>query len=201
MSADMMKLTADDLYEGVEGIISATDFIELSEGRADALHLTRRSAQPITGLVGHERAGPGRGLCALYLPGELCEEPAAELHDQRGCGQGEQVSTAAVVVDLIEQSPEALGGVADLDGYGVAQVERLDALAACLLDLLARAHGESAEALLQLLDDHDEAGRGAAHDVGMRVHEVGELTHELLVVLGRNGLDGDGEAQEPNLTD
>jgi peroxiredoxin family protein len=32
MSADMMKLTADDLYEGVEGIISATDFIELSEG-------------------------------------------------------------------------------------------------------------------------------------------------------------------------
>jgi peroxiredoxin family protein len=32
MSADMMKLTEDDLYEGVEGIISATDFIELSEG-------------------------------------------------------------------------------------------------------------------------------------------------------------------------
>ena len=32
MSADMNKLTQDDLYEGVEGIISATDFIELSEG-------------------------------------------------------------------------------------------------------------------------------------------------------------------------
>jgi peroxiredoxin family protein len=32
MSADMMKLTEDDLYEGVEGIISATDFMELSEG-------------------------------------------------------------------------------------------------------------------------------------------------------------------------
>jgi peroxiredoxin family protein len=32
MSADMMKLTKDDLYDGVEGIISASDFIELSEG-------------------------------------------------------------------------------------------------------------------------------------------------------------------------
>ena len=32
LSADMMKLTMDDLYEGVEGIISAADFIELSEG-------------------------------------------------------------------------------------------------------------------------------------------------------------------------
>ncbi|MDX5318588.1 MAG: DsrE/DsrF/DrsH-like family protein [Actinomycetes bacterium] len=32
MSADMMKLVEDDLYEGVEGIISASDFIELSEG-------------------------------------------------------------------------------------------------------------------------------------------------------------------------
>jgi peroxiredoxin family protein len=32
MSADMNKLTKDDLYEGVEGIISATDFMELSEG-------------------------------------------------------------------------------------------------------------------------------------------------------------------------
>lgn len=32
MSADMMHLGPDDLYEGVEGIISATDFIELSEG-------------------------------------------------------------------------------------------------------------------------------------------------------------------------
>lgn len=32
MSADMMKLTMDDLFDGVEDIISATDFIELSEG-------------------------------------------------------------------------------------------------------------------------------------------------------------------------
>ena len=32
MSADMMHLTKDDLYEGVEDIISASDFIELSEG-------------------------------------------------------------------------------------------------------------------------------------------------------------------------
>lgn len=32
MSADMMQLVEDDLYEGVEGIISASDFIELSEG-------------------------------------------------------------------------------------------------------------------------------------------------------------------------
>jgi peroxiredoxin family protein len=32
MSADMMELTEDDLYERVEGIISASDFIELSEG-------------------------------------------------------------------------------------------------------------------------------------------------------------------------
>jgi peroxiredoxin family protein len=32
MSADMMQLTEDDLYERVEGIISASDFIELSEG-------------------------------------------------------------------------------------------------------------------------------------------------------------------------
>jgi peroxiredoxin family protein len=32
MSADMMKLAEDDLYEGVEGIISASDFMELSEG-------------------------------------------------------------------------------------------------------------------------------------------------------------------------
>jgi peroxiredoxin family protein len=32
MSADMMHLSEDDLYERVEGIISAADFIELSEG-------------------------------------------------------------------------------------------------------------------------------------------------------------------------
>jgi peroxiredoxin family protein len=32
MSADMMHIDEDDLYERVEGIISATDFIELSEG-------------------------------------------------------------------------------------------------------------------------------------------------------------------------
>ena len=32
MSADMMHLTEDDLYDRVEGIISATDFIEISEG-------------------------------------------------------------------------------------------------------------------------------------------------------------------------
>jgi len=32
MSADMMHLEMDDLYEGVEGIISATDFMELSVG-------------------------------------------------------------------------------------------------------------------------------------------------------------------------
>jgi peroxiredoxin family protein len=32
MSADMMHLEADDLYDRVEGIISATDFIELSDG-------------------------------------------------------------------------------------------------------------------------------------------------------------------------
>ncbi|MDF1522600.1 MAG: DsrE/DsrF/DrsH-like family protein [Trueperaceae bacterium] len=32
MSADMNKLTKDDLYEGVEAIITATDFIELSAG-------------------------------------------------------------------------------------------------------------------------------------------------------------------------
>jgi peroxiredoxin family protein len=32
MSADMMHLTEADLYERVEGIISASDFIELSEG-------------------------------------------------------------------------------------------------------------------------------------------------------------------------
>jgi peroxiredoxin family protein len=32
MSADMNKLGKDDLYDRVEGIISASDFIELSEG-------------------------------------------------------------------------------------------------------------------------------------------------------------------------
>jgi len=32
MSADMNKLTMDDLYDDVEGIISATDFIEKTEG-------------------------------------------------------------------------------------------------------------------------------------------------------------------------
>ena len=32
MSADMMHLTEDDLYDRVEGIISAADFIEISEG-------------------------------------------------------------------------------------------------------------------------------------------------------------------------
>ena len=32
MSADMNKLTMDDLYEGVEAIISATDFIEMTDG-------------------------------------------------------------------------------------------------------------------------------------------------------------------------
>jgi len=32
MSADMNHLTQDDLYDGVEAIISASDFIELTEG-------------------------------------------------------------------------------------------------------------------------------------------------------------------------
>ncbi|MEZ5095549.1 MAG: DsrE/DsrF/DrsH-like family protein [Nocardioides sp.] len=32
MSADMMKLHEEDLYEGVDGIISATDFMELTDG-------------------------------------------------------------------------------------------------------------------------------------------------------------------------
>ena len=32
MSADMMHLTEDDLYDRVEGIISAPDFMEISEG-------------------------------------------------------------------------------------------------------------------------------------------------------------------------
>jgi peroxiredoxin family protein len=32
MSADMMHLTEDDLYEAVEGIISASDFIEKTDG-------------------------------------------------------------------------------------------------------------------------------------------------------------------------
>ena len=32
MSADMMHLTEDDLYDRVEGIISASDFMEISEG-------------------------------------------------------------------------------------------------------------------------------------------------------------------------
>lgn len=32
MSFDMMKLEEDDLYEGVLGVISAADFIEMSEG-------------------------------------------------------------------------------------------------------------------------------------------------------------------------
>ena len=32
MSADMMHLTMDDLYEGVEDIINASDFIEKTEG-------------------------------------------------------------------------------------------------------------------------------------------------------------------------
>ena len=32
MSADIQHLTEDDLYDGVEGIISASDFIEKTEG-------------------------------------------------------------------------------------------------------------------------------------------------------------------------
>ena len=32
LSADMNHLTADDLYEGVDGIINASDFIEMTDG-------------------------------------------------------------------------------------------------------------------------------------------------------------------------
>jgi peroxiredoxin family protein len=32
MSFDMMQLNEADLYEGVEAVISATDFMEISEG-------------------------------------------------------------------------------------------------------------------------------------------------------------------------
>lgn len=32
MSADMFKLKEEDLYDEVEGIVGATDFIEMSEG-------------------------------------------------------------------------------------------------------------------------------------------------------------------------
>lgn len=45
MSADMNKLTEDDLYEGVEGIISASDVIEKTDGRPTPLHLIVRLGQ------------------------------------------------------------------------------------------------------------------------------------------------------------
>jgi peroxiredoxin family protein len=32
MSTDMMKLDTDELFDGVEGIIGATEFMEMSEG-------------------------------------------------------------------------------------------------------------------------------------------------------------------------
>ena len=32
MSADMMHIDEKDLFDGVEGIIGATEFIEMSEG-------------------------------------------------------------------------------------------------------------------------------------------------------------------------
>jgi peroxiredoxin family protein len=32
MSADMNKLTEEDLYDGVEAIINASDFIEMTDG-------------------------------------------------------------------------------------------------------------------------------------------------------------------------
>ena len=32
MSADMNHLTMDDLYDGVEAIINASDFIEMTDG-------------------------------------------------------------------------------------------------------------------------------------------------------------------------
>jgi peroxiredoxin family protein len=32
MSADMNKVDMDDMYEGVEDIINATDFIEMTDG-------------------------------------------------------------------------------------------------------------------------------------------------------------------------
>ena len=32
MSVDMMKVSEDDMYDGVEAVINATDFMEKSEG-------------------------------------------------------------------------------------------------------------------------------------------------------------------------
>lgn len=32
MSVDMMKVTEGDMYDGVEAVINATDFMEISEG-------------------------------------------------------------------------------------------------------------------------------------------------------------------------
>ncbi len=32
MSTDMMKIEPEDLYDGVDGIIGATEFMEMSEG-------------------------------------------------------------------------------------------------------------------------------------------------------------------------
>ena len=54
MSADMNHLTEDDLYDGVEAIISASDFIELHRGCPAALHLTHCPGSP-----GERGRGPG----------------------------------------------------------------------------------------------------------------------------------------------
>jgi peroxiredoxin family protein len=40
MSADMMHIDESDLYDAVEGIISAADFIEMTGGAQLPVHLT-----------------------------------------------------------------------------------------------------------------------------------------------------------------
>jgi peroxiredoxin family protein len=61
MSADMMHLAKDDLYDQVEGIISAADFIEKTEG-AQLLFIRRsgHAARRSSADRAHQRGLPRR---------------------------------------------------------------------------------------------------------------------------------------------
>ena len=56
LSADMNKLTKEDLYDDVEDIISASDFIEMTDGAQVILHLVKVICDVVAGNENSDRA-------------------------------------------------------------------------------------------------------------------------------------------------
>jgi hypothetical protein len=69
MSADMMNLTDDDLYDRLERIISAADFIDISEG-AQTIFIRGGWPRPVACAAGVRASAYPEQVSGLAEPGD-----------------------------------------------------------------------------------------------------------------------------------